>query len=298
MARIAVEKDNELKIEITSLSQTNPKWKGKEIQAVLEKDERFQNRVPSVRTIQNVVKKNKERKQKKKGDNEAGTYNLYSLWSMGSLDEYPVLADAIPIILEIQKNIDKNITVRIVKWLARLNIILKGNGFLYWWASLYAREEEFHEVADIPFDTSEFDAKLLDHLFSMPVAFEFFHTFTQWLMTEYKYISEEEKQSIGQLFAQRIEESFVGHKVRSWKQGKSGEMWLIYVCAMIAAWKFGYFGKITNIGKIFDNEGEARLMKLREKLPEIARDCIKKDSINIDYQLFKKVVEDLEVEKE
>ena len=173
--RVKVERDPELKIEITQLNEAHPDWSGKNIRAALEKNVKFKDRIPSTRTIQDVVQKNTERKIELKKQAKNERFYLDDLWHLSTLNnnEYSIPADAIPLIFEIERNVYKYLTVREAKWLARLYKVVNGSQFLCWWSQVYAAREQIFEIAGIPFNSSDLDSALSDFLVSKPLSSEF-----------------------------------------------------------------------------------------------------------------------------
>lgn len=270
--RVKVERDPELKIEITQLNEANPDWSGKNIHDALQKNPKFKDRVPSIRKIQDVVKKNAERKARLKEQAKTEGHSLDAPWHMSNLrnDKYYVPADAIPIILEIQKKIDKNITVRTVNWLTRLYKVLKTDECLYFWSLMYAEREKVYELAGIlRFESSEMDAKLLDgNFFSMPIINLFFNMFYQWLIRNENLLSKEQKERIGEMLIRQIEEAFNTlaasgwEKGEEWQKGVPPDIWLFYASSIIKrAGESGYFGEHCL------DEIKAFLVKLGDKFP-------------------------------
>jgi hypothetical protein len=206
------------------------------------------------------------------------------IWHLDSFAECPVPADALPLILEIQKDIDKNLSIRLVKWLTRIYLTLKGRQFLkenelfyrfycYLWASIYADREKISEISisldtPISFNTSDLDAGLLDdNPLSTPIkpfVLDLLTTGVVWLAgADEKVVSKEQKEHFGVLVTQKIEEALIGHTLGGSESGKplADKIWLQYLGFILYALKAGYF---FNLSK---EETETLLLRIREALP-------------------------------
>lgn len=256
--------------------QSRPEELRKVLAFELEKKIRLQGEVPP--TSQTLIK------MISKARNSESSPEDYP-WHLDAFDKYPVPADALPLILEIQKHINKNLSIRLVKWLTRLYVALKGNQFLrgnellyhlycYLWASMYADREKISEISKsfgtpISFDSSDLDAGLLDgDPFSAPLkpfVLDYLSTFLVWLAgAEENVVSKKEKEHTGVLLAQRMEEALIGHNFGELEQGTphAGVAWLFYVDHIIQAVRQGY---LVDFSK---DEIETFLLQLRKKLPE------------------------------
>lgn len=206
-------------------------------------------------------------------------------WHIDAFDKCPVPADALPVILEIQKHIDRNLSIRVVKWLARIYVVLKGKQFLegnklfyclycYLWASMYANRERVSEISKsfgtpISFDSSDLDVGLLDDnplsLLAKPLVLDLLSEAVVWLIgAEENVVSKEQKEHFGILLAQRFEEALIGHSLVGFESGKPGaaEAWLLYVFCIYNALKSGYFEGLSK------EEAETLLLQIRKTLPE------------------------------
>jgi hypothetical protein len=191
-------------------------------------------------------------------------------WNLGTLDEFPIPEDVIPIVFRIQKKIDKKITIRTVKWLARVHTMLKDDEPLYFWARMYAEREQVYKLADTaPYDSSELDAKLLDgNLFSMPIVNLFHNMFYQWLIRNENLLSKEQKECIGKMLIRQTEDAFNTLSASGWEEGEEWEkgvpadIWLFYMSSIMKrAGDSGYFGEYCL------DELEVLLGKLGGKFP-------------------------------
>jgi hypothetical protein len=178
-------------------------------------------------------------------------------WHLATLKDVPITADFIPVIFDIQKLFDKNITIRVVKWLTYLHGVIRRNEILYFVALTYAQSEQISEIAGVPFNSFEFDAGLLDFLQlvsgksssfkltldSAPVSISVIHTITSWIMTNLNLLDNEE-----------------------------------YFNKILNALKQGYFSDLSI------DEAKSRLITLRQNLPEL---CY--HATYMDFESFAKV---------
>ncbi len=216
------------------------------------------------------------------------------LWHLDAFDKYPVPADVLPIILEIQKHIDKNLSIRLVKWLTRLYVVLRERKFLkgneslycfycYLWASMYADHEKISEVSKsfgtpISFDSTDLDAGLLDdNPFSLPTkpfVLDLLSTGVSWSIgADEDVLSEEQKEHWGMLLAQKIEEALIGHNLGGSESGKpgAGKAWLFYLSNIINAFRLRYFEGLSK------EEVENFLLQIRKALPEFLEASLQAD---------------------
>ncbi len=263
--RIPVEKDPELKIEITQLSEAHPDWPGKSIRAALEKSPLFRDRVPSIRKIQDVVKKNAERKAGLREQAKTESYSLDEPWHMGALnnDKYYIPADVIPVILEIQKELDKNITIREVKWLAHLYKVVQKKFLLYVCAVMYAQHEQISEIAGLQYNSSKLDVMLPEFSTSIPMSYETLYIILMTIFARDTTVRQTEQW--GQLVAQRMEEELIGHSI-------SELVPLNEISYRLYVRLAQFVTSITGPGHWtgFSDKGKEAFLKwLREKTPEI-----------------------------
>lgn len=86
------------------------------------------------------------------------------LWSLGSLVQDPIPPDAMPVVMSIYKKAlarNKELTIRQVRWIARLYKIIDDAELLWDWAWAYAMDEWLSEITNKPFDTTELDLELV-----------------------------------------------------------------------------------------------------------------------------------------
>lgn len=221
-----------------------------------------------------------------------------SPWQLGVLHDhkyeidYSIPADALQIILEIQKNIYKNITVRQVKWLTRIYKVLKvqpipqfvrNNQNNYWyyfncyiWASMYADRERVADISGTSCDTSDLDSGLLEDVFSIPlrpinldsatIYLDYNDKLLQLFMgASSTQLDEKQKEELGKESAQGWERALTGHSLRDFSEHESpgvGLAWLLYASFLISAIKMGIFYRRSQ------DESEVIILKLREKLPD------------------------------
>ena len=102
-------------------------------------------RIPKVGTIEKKIGKyNKE------------PARIDGPWSIFSLAEFPIAAEAIPTILQLwiarREKLGRDLTVREAQWAARLYTVVKNAPlhFLAFISSLYAEDERMAESSDIP----------------------------------------------------------------------------------------------------------------------------------------------------
>jgi len=256
--------------------QSHPEELRKVLAYELEKKIRLKGEVPP--TNQTLIK------MISKARNSESSPEDYP-WHLDAFDKCPVPADALPVILEIQQHIDKNLSIRLVKWLTRLYVVLREKQFLkgnelsyclycYLWASMYANREKISEISKsfgtpISFDSSDLDAGLLDdNLFSLPakpLVSDLLSEAVVWLIgAEENVVSKEQKEHFAILLAQRFEEALIGHSLVGSESGKPGaaEAWLLYVFCIFDALKSGYFEGLSK------EEAETLLLKIRKTLPE------------------------------
>jgi hypothetical protein len=280
--RVKVERDPELKIEITQLNEANPDWSGKNIRAALEKNIRFENRVPSTRTIQNVVKKNTERKARLAEQAKNASYRLNDLWHLSTLNnnEYSIPADAIPLILEIKRNMYEYITIRQAQWLARLYKVVSGSYFLCWWSQLYAAREQIFEIAGLPFNSADLDSALSDSLMSKPLSSEFlFSVITTFYL---KDLFHRPDKPWGKSIAHGMEEELIGHEISN-PDLRDEASWRLYECLLpFVANRTGTDGSWA---KFSDQRKETVLRRLREKIPEFLESITNQD-MDLFWKLF------------
>lgn len=205
-------------------------------------------------------------------------------WHLDAFEKCSVPADALPVILDIQRQIDKNLSIRQVKWLTRIYLVLKRRQFLktneyfyclycYLWATIYSDRENISEISksfgtQVPFNTSDLDAGLSDDnplsLPLKPFVWDLVSTGIFWLAgAGQNVVSKEEKEHFGILLAQKLEETLIGRNLGGSDSGKpeAGALWLIYVSQIIEAGRRGYLVSLSK------DEIEALLLQLREETP-------------------------------
>jgi hypothetical protein len=258
--------------------QRHPEKLRKELADELENEITLKGQVPPTRqTLIKLISKARNR--------NVGSSPEDDLWHLDAFDECAIPADALPVILEIQKHIDKNLSIRLVKWLTRLYMVLKGRQFLkgnelfyclycYLWASEYADREKVSEISrslgtPISFDSSDLDVGLLDdNPLSPPLkpyVLDLLDTGVLWLAgADESVVGKVEKEHFGMSLAEKIEEALIGHNLGGSESGGAlaGVIWLVYVSLIIRALKRGYFFGLSN------EETEAQLERLRQGVPE------------------------------
>lgn len=222
-----------------------------------------------------------------------------SPWQLGVLHDHPgdieysIPPEALQIILEIQKNIYKNITVREVKWLTRIYKVLKGqpvpqfarnNEWWYYfncyiWSSMYADREQVAGISGTSCDTSSLDSGLLEDassIISKPVNqlnedyanifMDYIGKVLQFLMgANSTFVDAKQKEELGKKLAQTFEIALTGHSLRDFSEHESpgaGLAWLLYASFLVSAIRMGVFYRCSQ------DKSEVIILKLREKLPE------------------------------
>lgn len=151
---------------IAEVYRNHPDWRAKEVLAEVY---RLSNgRAPGLSAIQKILKEMRDRQAQAPFDKKLHT------WHLGTLDEFPMSAEAIRRIFEVQRLIRSPeqrevlpkgimpLTIRQALWIARLHAVVKkaSNLWLISWA--YSLYEETCELAETECDTYEFDTILLD----------------------------------------------------------------------------------------------------------------------------------------
>jgi len=88
------------------------------------------------------------------------------LWSFGSLVEYPIPSEAMPVVMSSYKKAlaeKDELTVREAQWIARLHKIVDPPDLVLDWAYEYAMSEWLSEITNKPFDTTELDLKMVSN---------------------------------------------------------------------------------------------------------------------------------------
>lgn len=149
---------NEIKQAVASIHREHPDWIVKEIQKEIDK---FTNgRAPGLSSIQKIlaqIKRNEEEERFLKQDRT---------WSLGTLNEYPMPAEVIPILLKIQNMFsgrEYKLNIRRARWVSRLFTQFKDKIHLLMVAAAYAEYEARCELNNIPCDTSNLDCLLLEN---------------------------------------------------------------------------------------------------------------------------------------
>jgi len=152
---------NEVKALIASVYKDHPTWKAprvhKEVGKVLRKEAKAQGKIiakgwPGLHIVQKeLATVRKKAKTPPVNDEEQP-------WGIATLDDYPIAAPALPVVLKEYKRLfdeGRALTVRQAKWLARLSATE-----LALMSYHIARTEEMYEMADLPLNLEVFD-KLL-----------------------------------------------------------------------------------------------------------------------------------------
>jgi len=166
---------------IASIYEKHEKWKAPEVHNEVsfllhQRNPKLPPGWPSLSTVQKVLATVRKQKTLRPEDRP---------WSMGTLNEYPIAPDTIPIVLDVWKfreeqiyrfkfdgievpDHDRNhLTIRQAKWVNRLShlempgVMDNGNiGDLSWIASIYADNERISELTCNPLNTFIDDAAI------------------------------------------------------------------------------------------------------------------------------------------
>jgi len=91
---------------------------------------------------------------------------LDSSWSLGSLAEYPIPPEALPMVMSFYKKRlaeDDVLTTREALWTARLYKLIDPPDLVWDWAFVYATDEWASEITDTPFDTTKLDLEMINN---------------------------------------------------------------------------------------------------------------------------------------
>lgn len=153
----------EVEAFIASVYQKHLKWKAKEVHNevshILHKqDSKLPHGWPSLSTVQKVlatVRKNMKETPVDPQDNP---------WSMGTLDQYPIPPEAIPVVLRVWKfRFENNASfmIRDAKWVARLSGVIADTQKLSSEVENYALRERMCELIKRPFNSFLEDGELM-----------------------------------------------------------------------------------------------------------------------------------------
>ncbi len=166
----------EVEALIASVYQKHPKWKAKEVHnevsSLLRKENpKLPSKWPSLSTVQKVLA------TFRKNIKETPIHPEDRLWSMGTLDEYPIPPDAIPSVVKVWKLREErllgplkagysglrkfSLTIRQAKWAGRLAHIVEDIELLSQFADKYAAIEQVYQSLGHPFDSRALDYTLM-----------------------------------------------------------------------------------------------------------------------------------------
>ena len=165
----------EVEALIASTHHCNTTWKPREVRMVvrnilLGKSKEHPELVPKLKagwpSLSSVRNKIKRAKPSKANPNSKD-----KLWSLATLGDFPIPADAMPTVISIYKRVlsgDRELTIREVQWIARLYRIFDDLDLVWDWAWQYALSEWVNEITrkpdeitHKPFDTTELDLELV-----------------------------------------------------------------------------------------------------------------------------------------
>ncbi len=211
--------------------------------------------------------------------------------------KYSIPPEALQIVLTIQKNFDKSLTIREVKWLARIYSILKNqpvphfikiderNSWYYLnchiWASMYADLEKTAFISgNNQLDTTYLDSALLEDVFSilskpldqinegLAKLFMDYMSKVQMVVSDpyNKILNLQGKIEFNKQFAQVFELGLTGHSFPdiSYKDFSDG-LWISYANVLRTLITAGFFYKRTQ------RESEEIINRLRNVLPEMQK---------------------------
>lgn len=142
----------------------NPDWRAKEIR--LEVNDRLLKENPQLPPDWpglSSIQKELANMRKRESERSLEQRELDRPWSIGTLVDYPIPADAIPKLLGIRailtevKSWGWGFTIRQALWAARLHRVVEGVGDLFCLAIIYAWEERICEFTGTKMDTSDYD---------------------------------------------------------------------------------------------------------------------------------------------
>lgn len=137
----------------------HPKWKASEVRNevsfILHKNNsKLLSSWPSLSTVQKVLATVRRKMKETLVDPQE------KLWSMGTLDKYPIPPETIPAIIEVWKSRieqGEGFTIREAKWAARWSAVITDVTKLSKTVRIIARFELVHQLIDRPFDTTLID---------------------------------------------------------------------------------------------------------------------------------------------
>ncbi|MBI4303955.1 MAG: hypothetical protein HY665_06415 [Chloroflexi bacterium] len=167
--------DDEMRRAIAAIHRSHPDWRIKEVKA--EADRLYEGRAPGFSAVQ------KELAKITLVEETPAFKYLDRPWSMGTLSKFPIPPEAIPKLLEIQRNFSSShsisstspnpstnmipscpLTIREARWVANLHVQIEDKILLWMAAHAYASYEERCDLAGQDCDTSDLDAKLPDEM--------------------------------------------------------------------------------------------------------------------------------------
>jgi len=243
-----------------------------------EVDKQSGNRGPGLSAVQKLLVQIRRRHK----EEALETQSIDRPWSLGTLADYPMPPDVIPVLISIQHNrnplpiepLVKPLTIREALWISRLYPVaglvkeVKDEGKmkklfvmnpkdaerkkiqrLELWALCYAVFEWACDLADVPKDTSKFDIALAFHPFLFSLEW------VRW-MKDTDMMPKEHKKTMGEGWAADVERGLLGYELENIEM--SGEAWWAYIEGIIFHESQEYFTRVNS------NRHEGFLRKLRE----------------------------------
>lgn len=150
---------------IASIYQKHPKWTApmvrNEVSHLLREDNpKLPPDWPSLSTVQKILATVRKKR------NELLLDPQEKPWSLATLDSYPIPPDVLPAVLKARKrwaeDEEKEFSVRMAKWAARLSGLTEYPLILAEIADFYATYEKLFELIEQPFDTSILDDSMAE----------------------------------------------------------------------------------------------------------------------------------------
>lgn len=153
----------EVEALITKLYEDHhPKWKAPKVryeaECILRKDNpKLPVGWPSLSKVQKILAEVRR--------NQAQPDPQSQPWAIGTLEEYPISPEALPVVLGVcsyARQADNVFSIRQAKWAARLSGMLKGEPpwYLWYWTDRYAGADAISRLINRPLDTATLDAQL------------------------------------------------------------------------------------------------------------------------------------------
>ena len=146
----------EVDLTISSVYRQHPKWKApkirNEVNRILQTSKpRTPSNYPSLSYVQKLLGAIRKRE---KGDDPQE-----KLWSMGSLENYPIPPQFLPVVVDVHQHYIPDLTIRQAKWIARLSPFFDDLDKLANAADEYAINERYFAAEDGTYDSAKLDFK-------------------------------------------------------------------------------------------------------------------------------------------